>query len=75
MTLEDALPSTLSKKAAESLLLAPAASSAVAAAYYPDWAAGTLPPENIDFSKFDLIYFGERMHYNFPSPLFVYFPY
>ncbi|KAF8589507.1 glycoside hydrolase family 18 protein [Ramaria rubella] len=52
--LEDALPSTLSRKAAE---LAIAAEGLTAAAYYPDWAVDSNPPENIDYSKFDLLYF------------------
>lgn len=52
--LEDALPSTLSRKAAEAVITA---ASFTAAAYYPDWAVDTNPPENIDYSKFDLLYF------------------
>ncbi|KAJ3536913.1 hypothetical protein NMY22_g5822 [Coprinellus aureogranulatus] len=31
------------------------------AAYYPGWSAGTTPPEKIDFSKFDIIYFAFAM--------------
>uniref|UniRef100_A0A8H8CJD7 Chitinase n=1 Tax=Psilocybe cubensis TaxID=181762 RepID=A0A8H8CJD7_PSICU len=30
----------------------------VSAAYYPEWCAGTLPPESLDYSKFDIIFFG-----------------
>lgn len=29
------------------------------ASYYPGWSAWTNPPEQIDFSKFDILYFGE----------------
>ncbi|CAA7268385.1 unnamed protein product [Cyclocybe aegerita] len=29
----------------------------IAASYYPSWAADTLPPSKIDFSKFDVIFF------------------
>ncbi|EIN11117.1 glycoside hydrolase family 18 protein [Punctularia strigosozonata HHB-11173 SS5] len=59
---EDALPSTLSRKTALSLKEAQgevqaAASSLIAASYYPDWAADTLAPESIDFSKFDILFF------------------
>jgi chitinase len=55
--LEDALPSTLSRKAALDLNAQSAAVTPIAAAYYEDWA--TSPKvENIDFSKFDIIFFG-----------------
>ena len=30
----------------------------IAAAYYPDWSADSNPPEKIDFSKFDILFFG-----------------
>lgn len=30
----------------------------VAAAYYPDWATGTIAPQDIDFSRFDILLFG-----------------
>ncbi|KIM81785.1 glycoside hydrolase family 18 protein [Piloderma croceum F 1598] len=54
--LEDALPSTLSRKAALDLVGQAAAVTPIAAAYYEDWA--TSPSvENIDFSKFDIIFF------------------
>ncbi|GLB44488.1 putative glyco_18 [Lyophyllum shimeji] len=57
---EDAVPSTLSRKAALDIDLtsdgdAEAAATPIAAAYYPDWAG--LTPENIDFSKFDILFF------------------
>ncbi|KAF9529877.1 glycoside hydrolase superfamily [Crepidotus variabilis] len=61
--LEDALPSTLSRKAALSLATAvksgdvEAAATPVSGAYYPDWSVGNRPPEGIDFSKFDVIWF------------------
>ncbi|KAI0089280.1 glycoside hydrolase family 18 protein [Irpex rosettiformis] len=56
---EDALPSTLSRKAALEVQaqLAAAAASPIAAAYYPDWSADSWPPENLDYSKFDIIFF------------------
>lgn len=70
-TLEDALPSTLSRKTALELVkglaadgsetddqVKAAASSLIAASYYPDWAADSNPPEDIDFSKFDILFFG-----------------
>lgn len=65
---EDALPSTLSRKAAVDLLAhietaddVRALAAPIAAAYYPDWSAGTNPPENIDFSKFDILFFGSQI--------------
>jgi len=30
----------------------------VAATYYPSWAGSTLPPENLAFAKYDIIFFG-----------------
>jgi len=30
----------------------------IVAAYYPDWGASVLPPENVDFNRFDWIDFG-----------------
>lgn len=33
--------------------------SMIAASYYPDWVSSTNPPEGIDFSKFDILYFGQ----------------
>jgi chitinase len=60
LNLEDALPSTLSRKAALEVQskLSAAASSPIAAAYYPDWSADSWPPESLDYSKFDVIFFG-----------------
>lgn len=59
---EDALPSTLSRKDAAALSDADdevkAEASFVAASYYPYWAVYSNPPENIDFSKFDILFFG-----------------
>jgi len=56
--LEDALPSTLSRKTALDLKAQSANVSPIAAAYYENWA--TSPSvENIDFSKFDIIFFGK----------------
>ena len=58
MSLEDALPSTLSRKAALEAQAKINASSLVAAAYYPDWSADSWPPECLDYSKFDVLFFG-----------------
>ncbi|PBK85665.1 glycoside hydrolase family 18 protein [Armillaria gallica] len=57
--LEDAVPSTLSRKAALALVKGDvkAQSTPIAAAYYPDWSAGSFPPENLDYSKFDILLF------------------
>ena len=61
MSLEDALPSTLSRKAALEAQAKINASSLVAAAYYPDWSADSWPPESLDYSKFDVLFFGETI--------------
>ncbi|KAJ7169103.1 glycoside hydrolase [Mycena crocata] len=55
--LEDALPSTLSRKAAQQLGDVTAAATFLAAAYYPDWSADAFPPEGLDYSKFDILFF------------------
>ncbi|KAJ6593441.1 glycoside hydrolase family 18 protein [Mycena capillaripes] len=55
--LEDALPSTLSRKAAQQLGTVTAAATFIAAAYYPDWSADSFPPESLDYSKFDILNF------------------
>ncbi|KAJ7099549.1 glycoside hydrolase family 18 protein [Mycena belliarum] len=56
--LEDALPSTLSRKAAQQLSgEINAAATFIAAAYYPDWSADSFPPESLDYSKFDMLLF------------------
>ncbi|KIY48965.1 glycoside hydrolase [Fistulina hepatica ATCC 64428] len=34
--------------------------SCIAASYYPNWVLDTFPLENIDFSKFDVIYYDDR---------------
>ncbi|KAK7026409.1 hypothetical protein VNI00_015644 [Paramarasmius palmivorus] len=59
--LEDALPSTLSRKAALDIKdkVEAEASNLIAAAYYPDWSVWDVPPESIDFSKFDILFFGK----------------
>ena len=31
----------------------------IAASYYPAWASGTVAPNDINFSKFDVIFFGK----------------
>ncbi|KAF8064330.1 glycoside hydrolase family 18 protein [Lyophyllum atratum] len=59
---EDAVPSTLSRKAALTLGITSggdveAAATPIAAAYYVDWAAGSFPPEKVNFSKFDILFF------------------
>jgi chitinase len=57
--LEDALPSTLTRTKALTLGSDVNASTVpISGTYYPDWAGSTVPPESIDYSKFDLIYFG-----------------
>ncbi|KAG7443203.1 glycoside hydrolase family 18 protein [Guyanagaster necrorhizus] len=57
--LEDAVPSTLSRKAALALVKGgvKAQSTSIAGAYYPSWSASSLPPENLDYSKFDILFF------------------
>lgn len=35
-----------------------AAPKGLAISYYPDWNGDIFPPENVDYSKFDIIYFG-----------------
>lgn len=30
----------------------------IAAAYYPSWSAGSRSPESLDYSKFDILFFG-----------------
>ncbi len=60
--LEDALPSTLTRTRALALAAdvngLTTASTMIMGAYYPDWATTAVPPESIDFTKFDLLYFG-----------------
>jgi chitinase len=67
--LEDALPSTLGRKAAlqlrgqkQEFFTTPIAATAtnttpIAASYYPDWAS--VSPSQIDYSKFNIIFFGK----------------
>ncbi|KAH6912114.1 glycoside hydrolase superfamily [Coprinopsis sp. MPI-PUGE-AT-0042] len=76
--LEDAVPSTLSRKAALNLASTrPTAAAAAAfaeqgsvdaadvstqaaplyAAYYPGWASGSNPPEGLNYSKFDVLFY------------------
>jgi chitinase len=59
---EDAVPSTLSRKATMGFMVnaneVEAQATPVAAAYYPDWSADSNPPEKIDFSIFDILLFG-----------------
>jgi len=56
MTLEDVLPSTLTREEACGV---EATATYIAAAYYPDWVSSTNPPESLEYSKFDILYFGE----------------
>ena len=66
--LEDALPSTLTRTKAMAIAATAAdgdvsaAAIKIAGAYYPDWSAGNMPPEGLDYSKFDILFFG------IPSP-------
>jgi chitinase len=56
---EDALPSTLTRTAAAAIASElSTAAVPIAAAYYPDWSMYTLPPEKIDYSQFDILFFG-----------------
>lgn len=67
---EDALPSTMTRATAlraqealatveeESGEVEAKAASPIAAAYYPWWSAWTRTPESLDFSKFDIIFYG-----------------
>jgi chitinase len=60
-SLEDALPSTLSRKAGAALAAAvndvETQATPVAGAYYTDWSGKS--PESLDFSKFDILFFGQ----------------
>lgn len=64
VNLEDALPSTLSRQEALRIRKqlentdSTAAATPIAAAYYPDWVDDTFPPEKLDYSKFDILFFG-----------------
>ncbi|KAJ3487167.1 hypothetical protein NLJ89_g11741 [Agrocybe chaxingu] len=61
--LEDALPSTLTRTKAMNLAASTAdgevnaSAVMISGAYYPDWSAGRRPPESIDYSKFDILFF------------------
>ncbi|EJF62190.1 glycoside hydrolase family 18 protein [Dichomitus squalens LYAD-421 SS1] len=55
---EDAIPSTLSRKAALEVQKGISAEATpIVAAYYPDWASDSNPPGSLDFSKFDILLF------------------
>ncbi|CAK5281690.1 unnamed protein product [Mycena citricolor] len=59
--LEDALPSTLSRTTFEALTAGapvPDAKSFQAAAYYPSWSSDAYIPEKLDYSRFDILFFG-----------------
>ena len=55
---EDALPSTLSRKTALEAQAKIATATPIAAAYHPAWVVDSWPPENLDYSKFDILFFG-----------------
>jgi chitinase len=55
--LEDALPSSISKQSALDLEAQVSAVKPIAAGYYENWTT-SLSVENIEFSKFDIIFFG-----------------
>ena len=59
---EDALPSMLTPRAAalgaQTTSIA-ANSTTVFASYYQDWAVDVVPPENLDYSRFDILFLGE----------------
>ncbi|KAF5380285.1 hypothetical protein D9757_007977 [Collybiopsis confluens] len=66
--LEDAVPSTLSRSKAlelKSQLLSAssddgtvrAEATMLAAAYYPDWSASQFPPENLDYTRFSILFY------------------
>lgn len=61
ISLEDALPSTLTRKVALEVQnqLISVAATPIAASYYPDWVVDSNPPESLDYSKFDVLFFGE----------------
>lgn len=42
------------------MAFARATGAPIAASYYPSWAASTLPPESVDWHKFDIVFFGEH---------------
>ena len=73
LSMEDALPSTLTRKAAlEAQSLVSVEATPVAAAYYPDWSSDTNPPASLDFSKFDIILFGTSAH-SPPGAVFLFY--
>jgi chitinase len=53
---EDILPSVLLGKGALSKDLA--LEGFLLAAHYPEWAMGHIPPEGLDFSRFNILFFG-----------------
>lgn len=60
----NSVPTTLCHGAAmnvESVDGVEAQNTMIAAAYYPDWSADSNPPEKIDFSKFDILFFAFAM--------------
>ncbi|KAF9484199.1 glycoside hydrolase family 18 protein [Pholiota conissans] len=63
--LEDCFPSTLSRKKAlavarmlpSATLSASSGDTFLACAYYAAWSGGTVPPESIDYNKYDVLFF------------------
>ena len=56
---EDVLPSSFSTNQASQGESITSAASPIAAAYYPDWSADSRPPESLDYSLFDILFFGK----------------
>ena len=74
-SMEDAIPSTLSRKAALAAQGEIAAEATpIAAAYYPDWSSDSNPPSSLDFSKFDILLFGTSARSRFPDAVCVLSP-
>ncbi|KAH7090884.1 glycoside hydrolase [Auriculariales sp. MPI-PUGE-AT-0066] len=53
---EDAIPSTVGRAEAADMAAA-FAPTQLHATYYPNWVSGSLPPEQLWFGKFDIIYY------------------
>lgn len=66
--LEDCLPSILSHNTALASMTSSHITSSigqdmfVASAYYPAWSASSVPPESIDYHKYDMLFFGLSFH-------------
>lgn len=55
--LEGVLPSVLLGKQG-TLSKNLALGSFLSAAHYPEWSMGNIPPEDLDYSRFDILFFG-----------------